>query len=381
MTRIPLAKPAFDRRELEAVGRVFDGGWLVQGPEVEAFEEALAGMHLARHCIAASSGTAALHVCFLALEIGPGQAVFVPSFAWPSAANMAMAVGARPVFVDVLPDTYNIDPADLRVQIERCARRGWGQPRAVVPVHQFGLAADMPEILEVAEQYGLDVVEDAACALGATCGGRPVGTFGALGILSFHPRKSATTGEGGAILTNDDALARRCRAWRNHGQESVDGRREFRFPGMNYRMTDFQAAIGRIQLAKFPETLPARRQLAASYLEKLADCSHLALPGADDEHTWQTFMIVLHDDCDRQRFIDKLRIDGISAGPGSVSGHCTEVYRERFGYRPSDLPQSTRLHHQGLALPLHSFMEASSVEECVRAFSLQLSAFSQAKHV
>ncbi len=369
MKNIPLAKPAFDQREVEAVRRVLESGWVVQGPEVEAFEAAIARMHKARHCIAVTSGTAALHVCYLTLGIGPGDAVFVPSFAWPSAANMAVVVGARPVFVDVLPGTYNIDPADLRVQIERCLEHRWGKPRAVVPVHEFGLAADMVEVIRVADEYDLEVIEDAACALGATYEGKPVGTFGKLGIFSFHPRKAVTTGEGGAIVTNDDKLAEQCRTWRNHGQAIIDGKRDFAIAGMNYRMTEFQAAIGTVQLEKFPNILKKRRELASLYLEKLADCPGISLPAARPEHTWQTFMVVLDEDHDRGQVIDKMAADGVGAAPGSIAGHCMAVYRERFGYKSKDLPQSAKLHHQGLALPLHSFMSVSDLEECASLLS------------
>jgi dTDP-4-amino-4,6-dideoxygalactose transaminase len=352
--RIPLAKPHFDEREVEAVRRVLASGWVVQGPEVEAFEAAIAQLHQARHCIAVSSGTAALHVCYLALGIGPGDAVFVPSFAWPSAANMALAVGARPVFVDVLPRTYNIDPADLRRRIGQCLEHNWGKPRAVVPVHEFGLAADMDAVLGIAAEHRLEVIEDAACALGATYRGRPVGTFGRLGIFSFHPRKAITTGEGGAIVTNEDALAELCRQWRNHGQTLCDGQRDFVLPGFNYRLTEIQAAIGRVQLAKYPEILAHRRELAARYLDLLADCPTITLPEPHPEHTWQTFMVVLDERLDRAAIIARLAEEGIEVGPGSVAGHCGKVYCERFGYQAGNLPQCALLHARGLALPLHS---------------------------
>ena len=365
MARLPLAKPAFDRRELLAVQRVLDSGWVVQGPEVAAFEQAIANMHRARHCIAVSSGTAALHLAYLALGIGPGDAVFVPSFAWPSAANMAVVAGARPVFVDVLPDTYNIDCDNLRVQMDACLQHQWGKPRAVVPVHQFGLAADVSGVLSAARQYDLEVIEDAACALGSTWQDKPVGTLGRLGIFSFHPRKAITTGEGGAIVTNDDELARRCRVWRNHGQEIIDGRRDFLLAGMNYRMTEIQAAIGGVQLEKFPEILEKRRKLAARYLAQLADQPGVGLPQASREHTWQTLMIVPDDSFDRGQIVDRLAAGGIEAGPGSVAGHCAAFYRERFGYRPADLPCSARLDRAGLALPLHSLMSPDHVDECV----------------
>lgn len=364
--RIPLAKPSLDEREVEAVRRVLASGWVVQGAEVEAFEAALCRLHQAKHCIAVSSGTAALHICYLALDIGHGDAVFVPSFAWPSAANMAMAVGARPVFVDVFADTYNIDPADLQVRIKQCVRQKWGIPRAVVPVHEFGLAVDMDSVLKIAKEYKMEVIEDAACALGATYRGKPVGTFGKMGILSFHPRKAATTGEGGAILTNDDSLAQKCRIWRNHGQVFRNGKREFRVPGFNYRMTEIQAAIGQVQLEKFPEILKKRREIASQYLKGFADCPGISLPANNPEHTWQTFMIVLDKQKDRSFVIDKLAENSFGTGAGSVAGHCMHVYGKSFGYEAEDLPVSAKLNFQGLALPLYPQMQSKDVLYCVQ---------------
>ena len=364
--RIPLAKPSFDEREVEAVRRVLSSGWVVQGPEVEAFESAIAKMHHARQCIAVSSGTAALHVCYLALGIGPGDLVFIPSFAWPSAANMAMVVGARPVFVDVLPDTYNIDPADLRKRIQECIERKWGTPRAIVPVHEFGLPVDIDAMLQIAEEYKMELIEDAACALGATRNGKPVGTFGRMGIFSFHPRKAITTGEGGAIVTNDDSLAEKCRMWRNHGQVFDNGERDFQVAGLNYRMTEIQAAIGQVQLEKFPEILRKRREIALQYLKGLSECPGIILPTDSSEHTWQTFMVVLKEGKDRSSIIGKLAEHGVGAGPGSMSGHCISIYRKSFGYKAEDLPISARLDLQGLALPLYERLSDQQQKEVVQ---------------
>lgn len=364
---IPLAKPWFDNRELEAVGRVLASGWVVQGPEVEAFEQAVASLHEAKHCVAVSSGTAALHVAYLALGIGPGDAVFVPSFAWPSAANMAMAVGARPVFVDVLPDTYNMDPADLRRQIGKCLDLGWGKPRGVVPVHEFGLPADLPSILDIAREFHLDVIEDAACALGATYSEKPVGTFGRMGIFSFHPRKAITTGEGGAIVTNDDELAEACRMWRNHGQVFCRGQRGFEQAGFNYRMTEFQAAIGRVQLEKFPAILKRRQAIAQQYFDQLEACAGLRLPARAPEHTWQTFMVVLDESLSLPEAAQALSAKALAAGPGSVAAHSIEVYRRRFGYQPSELPVSEALASHGLALPLYYDLTDEGVRLCAQA--------------
>lgn len=359
---LPLAKPCFDKRELDAVGRVLDSGWVIQGSEVEQFEDSIAKMHGARHCIAVSSGTAALHVGYLALGVVRGDAVFVPSFAWPSAANMAVAVGARPVFVDVLPDTYNMDPVDLHRRIEQCIDKRWGTPRVVVPVHEFGLAADMDSIMKIADEFNLCVIEDAACALGATCGGKAVGSFGKLAIFSFHPRKAITTGEGGAIVTNDDALAESCRMWRNHGLVDSRSTREFRVAGFNYRMTDIQAAIGVVQMEKLPEIVKKRREMAELYLHHLAGCVNIYLPKSDSEHTWQTFMVVLRDSVDRDAVAASMAQEHIVVAQGSVAAHCSRLYGSEYGYQPSDLPTSTRLDRKGLALPLHTFMDSSHVE-------------------
>lgn len=365
--RLPLAKPTFDDLEVEAVRRVLASGWVVQGPEVAAFEKTIAAMHGARHCIAVSSGTAALHLCYLALGLGPGDAVFIPSFAWPSAANMAIVVGARPVLVDVLPDTYNIDPADLRRRIQQCIAQRWGRPRAVVPVHEFGLAADLNAVLDVAGEFDLQVIEDAACALGATYNRRPVGTFGRMGIFSFHPRKAVTTGEGGAIVTNDDALAEACQKWRNHGQVSLDGRRDFPEAGFNYRMTEFQAAIGQVQLAKFPAILARRRQIAGQYVAQLRDCPGIRVPAASPEHTWQTFMVVLGENGEPRAVVETLADKGIGAGPGSVAAHSQQVYGRLFGYRPEHLPVAERLASRGLAMPLYAGLTDDQVRFCTDA--------------
>ena len=367
--RIPLAKPDFDRRELEALRQVLASGWVVQGPRVAAFEQALAELHQAAHAVAVASGTAALHVVHLAMGIGAGDAVFVPSFAWPSAANVAVRCGARPVFVDCLEGTYNIDPADLRGKVRACLDAGGARPRAVVPVHEFGLGADMEAVSAVAAEFGLEVIEDAACALGATWAGRKVGTIGAAGIFSFHPRKAVTTGEGGAVITDNGDLAEACRRYRNHGQAIVDGGRDFVAAGLNYRMTELQAALGVVQLGKLAGAVEARRRIASTYLAALAGARGLSLPADHPDHTWQTFMVVLDDALDRAEVIARLAERGVEAGPGTVAGHCASFYRRTFGYAEGDLPVSARLHRQGLAMPLCSRMTTHDASYCVRSLT------------
>jgi dTDP-4-amino-4,6-dideoxygalactose transaminase len=351
---IALARPWFGEEEEAAVRRVLKSGWVVQGPEVAAFEQAVGAMHQLPHAVAVSSATAGLHLIYLALGIGPGDVVLVPSFAWPSAANMAVRAGAIPFFVDVDPATYNLTSATLKQGLQQVRERGLGRPRAVVVVHEFGLPAPMTELLAAAEAENLLVIEDAACALGAVHQGQPLGHFGRAAVFSFHPRKSVSTGEGGMVVTREPALAEAVRAARNHGQEMRNGRREFTGAGFNYRLTEIQAAIGLEQLKRFPVILAAKRKLAAGYRHELDGIEGLALPANRPEQTWQTFMITLDSVAARDRVQQCCQAKGIETGPGAVAGHTGVLWNGQF-LRPHDLcPVSSRLATCGLALPLHA---------------------------
>lgn len=352
-TIIPLARPWFGEEELAAVQRVLDSGWVVQGPEVAAFEKAVAALHGMPHAVAVSSATAGLHLMFLAAGLGPGDVVFIPSFAWPSAASMAARVGAIPYFVDVDPRTANLTGETLRQGVGQARLRGRGRPRAVVAVHEFGLPAPMREIHEVARAEGLMVLEDAACALGAAHQGRPLGHFGGMAVFSFHPRKSVSTGEGGVVVTDNPDLADRLRTLRNHGQSMLDGRREFTEAGFNYRLTELQAAIGLAQLRRLPVILETKKRFAAFYIAELGGERRLTLPTNHPEHTWQTFMVTLDSEAGRDRVQALCMNNGIETGPGAVAGHRGAVWKRQF-LEPEDLcPASTRLAACGLALPLH----------------------------
>ncbi len=351
---VALARPWFGEEEAAAVRRVLASGWVVQGPQVAAFEQAVGALHQMPHAVAVSSATAGLHLVYLALGIGPGDVVLVPSFAWPSAANMAARVGAVPFFVDVDPRTYNLTSAALQHSLRLVRERGLGRPRAVVAVHEFGLPAPMDGILETANEAGLMVIEDAACALGASHQGKFLGHFGRAAVFSFHPRKSVSTGEGGVVVTREPGLAEAIRTLRNHGQEMHNGRREFTTTGFNYRLTEIQAAIGIEQLKRFPYILEAKRRLAAQYFNELDGIGGLALPAQSPEQTWQTFMITLESEALRSRVHEACRASGIETGPGAVAGHAGALWGGQF-LQPQDLcPVSTRLATCGLALPLHA---------------------------
>ena len=235
-------------------------------------------------------------------------------------------------------------------------------PRLLVPVHEFGLMADMDSIMEIIKKYDLSIIEDAACALGASHNGKKVGSYSNMAILSFHPRKAITTGEGGAIITNDPEAAKKLRAWRNHGQLFDNGKRAFVLPGLNYRMTEFQAAIGRVQMAKFPSILERRKKIVMTYIENLQAVEGIRLPEWDHEHTWQTFMLVLEKH-HRDHIVKRLQEKGIETGPGSVAGHMGKYFQDKYGYKDDDLMVSSLLHRNGLALPLYPKMNDSDVKK------------------
>lgn len=364
---IPLARPWFGDEEAAAVQRVLASGWVVQGPEVARFEQAVGALHQLPHSVAVSSATAGLHLMYVALGIGPGDVVLVPSFAWPSAANMAARVGAVPFFVDVDPLTANMTADTLRRGLQLARKSGLGKPRVVVVVHEFGLPAPIEDLLAVAQTEGLMVLEDAACALGASHNGQPLGHFGLATVFSFHPRKSVSTGEGGVVVTNEAALADALRSLRNHGQEMREGRRDFTRAGFNYRLTEIQGAVGVEQLKRLPGILEIRRRLAGCYLRELAGLRGLSLPANHPEHTWQTFMVTLDSPARRDRVQEWCKTQGIETGPGSVAGHQGAVWGRRFIEPEDQCPASTRLARCGLALPLHARLTDEDLARVVAA--------------
>lgn len=348
---IPLAKSYLEHEDIEAVSSVLKSGWLIQGPQVTNFQEALRLKHNCQHCLAVSSGTAALHLVFLALGLKENDLIFFPSFSWPSAANMAEQCGAEVVLVDVEPTTYNICSNDLTNKIEQAKISG-KHPKAIVAVHQFGLPCDLNKIDAIAKANNLLLIEDSACALGAEYAGKPVGNFGEAGILSFHPRKAITTGEGGAILSNNTNLFESCQRLVNHGQQISPQKRDIVEPGLNYRLTDFQAALGLSQLMRFDQILTDRKRAIKIYVEFLFGYNMITLPAMPDNHTFQTFMVVINDAIDASKIIHQLNELGVGCGPGAIATHLMSYYADKYKLEPDDLMVSNKLHNQGIALPL-----------------------------
>ena len=365
---IPLARPLVGHEELEEVRAVLESGQLSQGPKVAEFEHMVAELTGARHAFAASSCTTALHLSLVALGIGAGDEVLVPDFTFPATANVVVQLGAVPVLVDVDLQTYNIDPDDL-------ARHITARTRAMIPVDLFGLAADLGPVLELAAQHGLAVVEDAACALGATYYGRQCGTLGDVGCFSFHPRKVVTTGEGGMIVTDRDDLAERLQLLRSHGGVRRDDRFTFEDAGFNYRLSDVQAALGTAQMRRLPELVAGRRRLAARLREGLADVRGFTVPPEPPwgGHVYQAFVGLVDPDVDRDAVITGLRTRGLEATLGTYALHAQPYFGRVFGYQPGALPRSHAAFLRSVALPLFPQMIEADVEAVVEGVRAVLS--------
>jgi dTDP-4-amino-4,6-dideoxygalactose transaminase len=385
-----------DDREAEEVRRVIRSGWVTQGPEVEAFESEFARFVGAQHACAVSSCTAALHIALLALGAEPGGEVITVSHSFIATANAVRYAGALPVFVDVDPVNGNIDPLAIEPVIT-----SW--TTAILVVHQLGMPCDLSTVLELARARGIPVVEDAACATGSELRvrdewqqiGRPHGT---ICCFSFHPRKLLTTGDGGMLTTADPNLDRRFRLLRHHGMSVSDRARhklksvvfeDYESLGYNYRLTDIQAAVGRVQLARLPNVVARRRELAAHYHELLGCIDGVGLPVEPEwaRSNWQTYSVRLPDRADQRRVMQVMLDEGIATRRGVMCAHREPAYRnERWrcaegpggcGCAPGTcrrLAQSERLQDCSIAVPLYHAMSGKDQERVAVALKRALEA-------
>lgn len=365
---IRLGTPDIKPDDIQAVSRVLMSGDLVQGREVAAFESELAeyigGEH---HVVAMSNCTSALDAALRAFGVGVGDLVVTSSYSWIATANVIELVGAQPRFVDIDTTSYNLDPVRLHDLVHRMKRSGEARAlKAILPVHAFGYVAELGPIRDLAEDLSIPIIEDAACALGASFEDRSAGTVGDIGCFSFHPRKSLTTGEGGALVTRDSVVADFVRSFRNHGQVP-GGVQNFEHIGHNYRLTNVMAALGRSQLRRLPEMLATRHRIFELYLKRLE--GHIDLPAYDPiRHAGQAFVVRIPPGVDRARVIHDMRTAGIECGTGTVPIPFTRAYVRKYGYRPKDFPVLSVVAASALALPLHSGLseeEADIVAEAL----------------
>jgi dTDP-4-amino-4,6-dideoxygalactose transaminase len=373
---IPIARPLLGEAEADAARRAILSGWVTQGPEVAAFEEEFAKAVGAPHACAVSSCTTALHLALRAVGVGPEDEVVTVTHTYVATANAIRYCGAVPVFVDVEPGGCNIDP--VRVEESLGPR-----VKAILCVHQMGMPCDLAPLLELAEGHGLPLVEDAACALGSEVDlgdgweriGRPRGD---VACFSFHPRKILTTGDGGMLTTRHEELDRRFRLERHHGVSVTDMARhtssrvllgEHVELGFNYRLTDIQAAVGRVQLTRLSEIVERRRELAGRYLE-LLDGLPLELPVEPSwaRTNWQSFWVRLPEPIDRQTVMQHLLDRGIATRPGVLCAHREPAYAtEPWRAGAGGLAESERAQDQSLLLPLFHDLTLDQQDSVVHA--------------
>ncbi|CAN5121191.1 DegT/DnrJ/EryC1/StrS family aminotransferase [soil metagenome] len=334
---VPITKPSLGEEEARAPFESIRSGWVTQGPRVAEFEEAVASYVGAKHGIATTSCTTGLHLALASIGVGPGDEVIVPSFTFIASANAILYTGATAVFCEVDPRTYNIDTADAE-------RRITERTKAIMPVDQIGLACDIDAVNEIGRRRHIAVVEDAAPAIGESYKGRKVGSNAHQTVFSFHPRKVITTGEGGMITTDDDALADRARKLRAHGMSVSDLDRhkadrvimeEYDELGFNYRMTDIQASIGLVQLRRLDELLRIRREKAARYDRELGAVKGIETPYVPEygEHTYQSYCVKLTQHCrvEREQLMTRLLRRGIATRRGVMASHLEKTYTGRSG--------------------------------------------------
>jgi dTDP-4-amino-4,6-dideoxygalactose transaminase len=370
---IPISLPVTGEEEWLAVKEPLMTGWLTSGPKVREFEEAFAKRHKVKHAFAVTSATTALHLALVALEIGAGDEVIVPAFTWVSTANVVLHQGAKVIFCDIDPSSFNIDPVQLASKIT-------SKTKAIMAVHLFGLCADMDAIKKVAGD--IPIIEDGACAAGAAYKGTPAGGLGLMGCFSFHPRKSITTGEGGMVTTNNDALAEKLGILRNHGasiseEQRHHGARPYILPdfdvcGYNYRMTDLQGAVGVVQLAKLDGFIEERAKWAQFYKKELSSLPWLQCPEFSDNysHGWQSFVLLIDETkspLSRNEIMEKLQEMGISTRPGTHAVHMLNFYSEKYNIKPEDFPGAQIANNFSMSIPLHNRMVEEDFRYIVRA--------------
>jgi perosamine synthetase len=368
---IPIAKPYLTPDEAQAAYDTILSGWITQGPEVKEFEEKFAAYAGAKHAVAVSNCTTALHLAMIVAGIGPGDEVICPSMSYIATANVIQYVGAIPVFAEVLPDSYNLDPRD-------CEKRITHKTKAILLVHQIGMPANIGAFRALAKRFKLKLIEDAACAAGSQYKGKKIGSHSELVCFSFHPRKVISTGDGGMITTNRGDYYDRLKLLRQHAMSLNDRVRHESTTvlfedhlelGYNYRMTDIQAAVGIRQLEKLNWIVNERRKIAFKYHNAFKHLSYLQLPIEKEGFlsNYQSYSIYLKKSCPMSRnvLMQKLLDKGIASRRGIMNAHRETAYKNLF---KADLPISEDLQDNSILLPLYVPMKEDDVNYVVKTF-------------
>ena len=383
MLKIPIAKVNLTESEINSVLEPLRNGWLVQGPKVKEFEDKWCDFTGAKHSIAVTSCTSAMQLSLVALVFSPGDEAIVPAFTWISTANVVEQLGGKVNFCDINLDTFNINVDQIEKKITE-------KTKAILPVHLFGMPAEMDKINVIAQKYKLKVIEDAACGFGSKINDAHVGTFGNVGCFSFHPRKAITTGEGGMVITNDKHLAQKIRILRDHGAVTTDLRRhlgpkpyllaDHTEAGYNQRMTDIQAALGSAQMERAEEILIERAKIAKKYYIGLKDCNLIIMPSQKDNYIngYQSFPCIFNAcgtrfenikeiEKNRNAFMEDLFKNGISTRPATHSVVSLSYYKIKYNIEEKDFPNSSLASKASFSLPLYNGMLDEEIDYVINA--------------
>tara|TARA_Y100001958_G_C21230867_1_gene556599 strand:+ start:764 stop:1933 length:1170 start_codon:yes stop_codon:yes gene_type:complete len=379
---IPISRTELHDDDIKIIEQPLKSGWVVQGNFVKEFEDQFSEFTGAKHSIAVTSCTTALHLSLVALGFKEGDEAIVPAFTWISTANVVEHLGGKVIFCDIDLKTFNIDVNQIESKITP-------KTKAILPVHLFGLPSEMDKINEIAEKNNLIVVEDAACGFGSLYKNVHVGNFGNTGCFSFHPRKAITTGEGGMITTNDDSLALKLRSMRDHGAELSDFQRhhgskpyllsEYPYAGYNYRLTDIQASIATTQMKRAVSIVEERKNIALKYNESLTNLKFFQLPYYDDilNHSYQSYPCIYENNNlsidnvktineKRNDFMDRLQNSGVSTRPATHAVHMLEYYSKKYEIRPHDFPNSYMANDCSISFPLFNGLKKAEQDYVVQ---------------
>ena len=374
---LPFSRPSISREAIDEVVACLESGWITTGPRVKKFEDELRRYFKAPHALALSSATAGLHLALTALELKPGDEVITTPMTFAATLNTIVLSGGQPLLVDVEPDTYNMDVARLASAITK-------RTRAIVPVHFAGLPVDLDPLYALADEHGLRVIEDAAHAIGTEYKGKRVGSFGDTQVFSFHPNKNITTGEGGCVVTRDDALAEKIALLRFHGMDREAWNRfgktgsphyEIITPGYKYNMMDIQAALGLHQLPALDGFIRRRTELALRYQEQLADWpqwTRSGTPKYTHRHAWHLYAPLINPQAagmDRDTFMQRMKERNIGTGLHYRAVHLYPYYREHFGFKPGDFPNAENIGDRIVSLPLFPGMRDADQDRVIATMS------------
>ncbi len=386
MSEIPLSQPDITDKEIQAVTAVLKSGRLSIGPRQDLFQQMVAERCSRSNGVAVSSGTAGLHLIMLALGVGPGDEVITTPFSFVATANCILMVGAKPVFIDICPQSLNMDPVRLEAAITP-------RTKAIIAVEVFGNTRHMERIEQIARSHEIPLIEDSCEALGGVCpSGRQVGSFGRASVFAFYPNKQITTGEGGVIVTDDDRIASLCRSMRNQGRpdplstshqtnmvNTTGSWLAHERLGYNYRLSEIAAALGIAQMERLDEILSARRQVASMYMQRLMEYEDVILPTIDHgcaiTQSWFVFVIRLTDQytaTERDRIITGMRRHEIGAANYFPCIHLQPFYREQFGFKKGSFPISESISDRTIALPFYNRMDETQIELVCHTFQVML---------